>query len=917
MARSGSAASDRVRRAGARCGAVAVLGFLAMVELGAIAARCAADNGLDSFLLPATAPVDAAFPSPAVAWFRRTGGSVAGPLGRNSTLALHDVQSETAIAAAGPFVVAAFNDMRGSSSFIGIARSSDGGETFIDAGQLPTFEGLTLFADPALAVHQPPGGAKVFYCASLYLAGDSRSVCIHRSTDGGATWEGPFDVLPATSATSLQDKEWCAVDPESGRLFVSWTRVENTVFSLMVTYSDDGGLSWSPAATLGTGGQGTVIACDPDGPNVYLAWRATVGTLRAIRFVRSTDNGLNWSPSVALAPSYPEVIPPYGLDFAISLPSLTVNPGDGGIELVYPASADGTPASDFGDIFYRRSNDGGQAFSAPVALDAFPGTDRAQFFPTVSAADDGRIDVFWYDESAGATVSDLTDLFYTFSTDLGTSWSSPVPVTASPFHNESGNRYSDHLAPHQGDYIDAVSCGATRGCFAWFGEPSPAGTAPDVMIATITDPVEVAALRVRPGTVGVADYGCGTDDGVLVAGEHARLALPLENFGRSALTGITATLTASSPEITVITGAQSYSSLAPGASAASNDSFVIALSEGYPCGAPARFRLDVAAAGVGPTLVELSLPTGVVVSEETLLSETFDAAGAPALPLGWSAVNLCSTCVANPWHTTSTTPASPPNAAHGSGETGTNSTFGRLDGPAVAVPAGSTLLEIDFDLQYDLEAMNSRVAIDAATFNYLLDGGQTRFATADAIEFEHRYEHWLRYSLFNGTGNRSAWSGNSDGYRHVRILIPDLGGHVIRPRFDLSTVGNSGAPGSTGVWVDNVTIKALTLGCGTCVTTSVPDRPLAFSFRIAGGNPFQRGTLLRYVLAEASAVRVEVFNVTGQRVRTLVDRIEEPGTHDVWFRLDYAAAERLAPGLYLARIVAGTRSRTLRLVAVE
>lgn len=883
-----------------------------------MAAACAADDGLDAFLLPATARVDAAFQSPATAWIhRRTNVSVTGPLGRNATLALDDAQSETSVAAAGPFVVAAFNDMRGSSSFIGILHSSDGGETFTDAGQLPTFEGITLFADPALAVHEPPGGAAVFYCASLFLVGDSRRVCIHRSTDGGATWEGPFEVVSATSPTSLQDKEWCTVDPESGRLFVSWTRVENNVYSLMVTYSDDGGLNWSPAVTLGTAGQGTVIACDPNGPNVYLAWRATVGALRAIRFALSTDNGLNWSGSAALSPSYREVIVPYGLDFAISLPSLTVNPGDGGVELVYPASVDGTPASDFGDVFYRRSSDGGQTFGAPVALNARPGMDRAQFFPTVSAAEGGRIDVFWYDQSAGELASDLTDLFYTFSTDFGVSWSSPVPVTASPFHNEGGNYYSSHLAPHQGDYIDAVSGGAARGCFAWFGEPSPSGTSPDVMISTITDPVEVAALRVRPGASSVADHGCGTDDGVLVAGEHALLALPLENFGRSVLTGITATLTSSIPEIAVIRGTQSYPSLAPGASAASSAPFVIRLSEDYPCGTPARLRLDVAAAGVTSTFIELSLPTGVVVAEETLLSETFDAVSTPALPSGWSADNLCGTCVANPWHTTSTTPASPPNAAQCSGETGLNSTFGRLDGPPVAVPAGSTLLEIAFDIQYDLDAVSSRVANDAATFNYLLDGGQTRFATADAIQFEHRYAHWLRYDFITGTGNRSAWSGHSNGYRHVRLLIPDMGGHVIRPRFDLSTAGDTGPPGSNGVWVDNVTIKALVLGCGTCVPTSVPDGPLAFSFRIGGANPFQSGTLLRYALTQASAVRIEVFNASGQRVRTLVDRIEPAGNHGVWFRLDDGAARRLAPGVYLARMVAGTRSRTLRLVAFE
>src|SRR5258705_12353465 len=101
------------------------------------------------------------------------------------------------------------------------------------------------------------------------------------------------------------------------------------------------------------------------------------------------------------------------------------------------------------------------------------------------------------------------------------------------------------------------------------------------MVSTITGPAEVAAVRVRPGTVSVADHGCGADDGVLVAGEQALLALPLENFGRSGLTGIIARLTTSSPGIAVITGTRSYSSLTPGAAAASNRPSSTARSKGY------------------------------------------------------------------------------------------------------------------------------------------------------------------------------------------------------------------------------------------------------------------------------------------------------------------------------------------------
>ena len=193
----------------------------------------------------------------------------------------------------------------------------------------------------------------------------------------------------------------------------------------------------------------------------------------------------------------------------------------------------------------------------------FHGSDRPQVFPTVATAPDGRVDVFWYDESAGSGVDDLTDLFYTFSTTFGASWSSPVPVTPAPFHNEAGNNYT---APHQGDYIDATSGGPARSAFAWFGTPSPFGSWPDALVATIADPVQVAPLRVRPGSITLSDFGCTANDGALVAGEAAYLTIPLENIGRGTLTGIAGTLTSLTPGVTVYASDETYPSLASGSS---------------------------------------------------------------------------------------------------------------------------------------------------------------------------------------------------------------------------------------------------------------------------------------------------------------------------------------------------------------
>lgn len=928
-----------------------------------------------------------------------------GPVGTVGSAAILNIQSETSVAASGNLVVAGFNDFRfPANSVSGVIYSSDGGNTFTDGGQLPGPAGSQVLGDPVLAVYNPPVGPPVFYYSSIFFpAAGGVSQCVHRSTDGGVTWAGPFEVTSTTSATdALEDKEWITVDPETGRLFLAWTQFPAAgVDNMKVTYSDDGGVTWSMAALLGTNGQGSSVAADPNGPNVYDAWLGS----GAINISRSTNNGTTWAlTATVLAPAFDEVLPPYGFDRFNSFPSITVNPVDRAVELVYAASVDGTPASDFGDVYYRRSTDGGLTFTPPVALNTFPGTDRPQIFPTVSAASDGRIDVFWYDESAGSGVSDVTDVFYTFSTNFGASWSSPVPVTSKPFHNEVGNNYS---APHQGDYIDAAT-GSPTGytCFAWYPEPNPLGTSADAFVAASTSPTQITPLRSRPGTVVASGRSCGP--GIVNADDIVDLDIPLQNIGRSALAGISATLSSSTPGISILTGTRSYPPMASGASASPIGFFTIQLSSSYPCGTPANFRLDYSATGTTASFLELTLQTGVVASTTLLLAENFDGVTPPNLPAGWTTVDGCGApdCASNPWTTTPVLPASAPNAAFCL-DNPAASTFGRLFGPAVAVPASATYVDVSFDGQWNLEEQDARTGFDALSFGYQLDGvGATHFASADAIEFDNRYTHYVSRGSGAGSGDRSGYSGDSGGYRSIRIRIPNLAGHTLTPRFDLTTDSNTGM---VGAWVDNVVIRAITMGCGSCqpvaalvqgfeaslaeggvdltwsssATGSVTawnlyraealdgsyarinseaipmgsggefrfhdpevagsvlyyqlkgvfedgsERTLetaevdlassgsAFGLSLAGLNPFRKSTTVSYSLPARMGARLEVFSIDGRKVRTLLNRVENAGSHTLVFTLADGEGRSLGAGVYLLRLTAGRQRSVVRLVALE
>ena len=231
--------------------------------------------------------------------------------------------------------------------------------------------------------------------------------------------------------------------------------------------------------------------------------------------------------------------------------------------------------------------------------------------------------------------------------------------------------------------------------------------------------------------------------------------------------------------------------------------------------------------------------------------------------------------------------------------------FGRLFGPAIAIPAGVTYVDVAFDISYDFEALDARLGFDGASFEYQLDGvGTNRFGTSDAIDFEYRYTHRLvRASGGSAFGDRSGWSGASNGWQHVRLRIPDLAGHSLTPRLSCTT---HASVGGTGVYVDNVTVTAITMDCGTCQPTTVRGPELAdagVQLR-AGAIPFARSTILQYTLSERVPVRLEVFAADGRHVRTLVQGLQGPGDYDATFDL-HSPGPPLAPGVYIVRLKAG------------
>ena len=149
--------------------------------------------------------------------------------------------------------------------------------------------------------------------------------------------------------------------------------------------------------------------------------------------------------------------------------------------------------------------------------------------------------------------------------------------------------------------------------------------------------------------------------------------------------------------------------------------------------------------------------------------------------------------------------------------------------------------------------------------------------------------------------------------------------------FVFVTPGNPGQViGQTGIVLYSHTPR---YGFGTCPTVQFHElwiRPFTFSSVVTNvhqtdytipmnydleqnfPNPFNPSTTIRYSLPIQSKVILTVFNILGQKVRTLVQEEQEAGRHEVKFN-----GLELAGGIYFYRIKAGSFVETKKLLLLK
>jgi len=145
---------------------------------------------------------------------------------------------------------------------------------------------------------------------------------------------------------------------------------------------------------------------------------------------------------------------------------------------------------------------------------------------------------------------------------------------------------------------------------------------------------------------------------------------------------------------------------------------------------------------------------------------------------------------------------------------------------------------------------------------------------------------------------------DSDGITETELLLTDGLALATKYYWRVRAVGESGV----SWWSDLFTFS-------TQMVTSVEeeaDIPVDFTLSQNYPNPFNPTTVIEFGLPKSSPVRLEVYNMIGQRVALLVDEQKTAGWHAVTFD-----ASSLSSGMYLYRIQTGEFTKTRKLTLIK
>ncbi len=171
----------------------------------------------------------------------------------------------------------------------------------------------------------------------------------------------------------------------------------------------------------------------------------------------------------------------------------------------------------------------------------------------------------------------------------------------------------------------------------------------------------------------------------------------------------------------------------------------------------------------------------------------------------------------------------------------------------------------------------------------------------------------ISWRLKAGSENMEFEIERAEGESGQFISLPEA--EITSEGMNFSFTDNSVLPGTEYRYRVNVTDEDGSRVLFETSPVNLPARELTLHQN--SPNPFNPQTTISYYLPSSCAVKLEIYNVTGRRVATLVDAVQPKGYKSVSWNGTADSGEKVSSGVYFYRFTAGKKTMTKKMILLR